>query len=88
MSFLNKYKIINKNQFGFQSKKSTQDALIKLTTRIHNNVEKSKPTIAAFLDIQKAFDTVHHNTLLNILFNYGFRGKILQLLKSYLENRT
>ena len=86
-NFLSKYNIIHPSQFGFQSTKSTQDALINITHTIHKNIDISKPTIAAFLDITKAFDTVDHKILLETLYNYGFRGITYNLFKSYLQNR-
>lgn len=39
------------------------------------------------MDLAKAFDTVCHERLLNKLWNYGFRGVSLDLLRSYLTNR-
>ena len=37
----------------------------------------------------KAFDTIDHVILFNILVKYGdFRGKILDLIKSYFSDRT
>ena len=39
------------------------------------------------LVIQKAFDTVSHDILLQKLYHYGVRGKAFSLLKSYLSGR-
>ena len=41
-----------------------------------------------FLDLSKAFDTVNHNILLDILCSIGFRGHFNLLLQSYLHNRS
>ena len=43
--------------------------------------------IAVFLDLQKAFDTINHDVLLNKLDLYGLETSATNLLKSYLENR-
>lgn len=37
--------------------------------------------------MSKAFDTVSHRDLLSTIEQVGFRGKTLELFKSYLENR-
>ena len=54
---------------------------------IYKNLDKSKPTIAVFIDLSKAFDTVNHELLLKKLERYGIRGCVLDLMKSYLTNR-
>ena len=41
-------------------------------------------TGSVFCDLQKAFDTVNHDLLLNKLQYYGIKGKAKKLLESYL----
>ena len=48
---------------------------------IYNNLNKRKPTIATFIDVAKAFDTVDHPTLLQKIYEYGIRGSALDLIK-------
>ena len=85
--FLQKHNILDNNQFDFIKNSGTEDALNRLTNIIYNNLDSSKPIIATFLDLAKAFDTVDHELLLDKLHKYGIRGTVLNLLKSYLSDR-
>lgn len=51
------------------------------------DLDKKNPVCAIFTDMSKAFDRVEHHTLLNKLENYGIRGNVLNLIKSYLTDR-
>ena len=87
LSFLNKCKIINKNQFGFRNNRSTYMALLIMLENVRNALDNGECAIGVFLDFQKAFDTVDHDILLNKLYNYGIRGIALEWFKSYMSNR-
>jgi len=85
---INKHDILNSKQFGFRSNHSTSMAVTELVDKVNNAIEKGETTIAVYLDLSKAFDTINHNILLYELDHYGFRGIVLDWFKSYLHNRT
>lgn len=86
-SYISKYKIISTKQYGFQKGLSTQDAISYLTDNIYRTIDKGLPSLAIFLDLAKAFDTVTFPLLLNTLENIGIRGNSLSLLSSYIIDR-
>jgi len=86
-SFLDEHNILFKNQFGFRKNNSTSFALIQITEKIKETIEKKKYGCGIFIDLRKAFDTVNHEILLKKLEHYGIRGTALIWFKSYLFNR-
>ena len=85
--FLEKYKCIYKLQFGFRSKHSTNHALVDITETIRAALDDKKIAGGIFVDLQKAFDTVNHDILVDKLSHYGIRGKTNDWFRSYLSNR-
>ncbi len=73
-------------QQGFQKKLSCITAAFNLQETIFYNIERGSNVYVAFLDIQKAFDTVWHNGLLYKLYKLGIKGKLWQIIKHYYSN--
>lgn len=55
--FLNKYKVISANEYGFREGKSTDDAIFTLTYFIYNVSDKEKATLCISIVLSQAFDT-------------------------------
>ena len=85
--FLEKYNLLYKNQFGFRKKHSTNHAILSIVEDIHENLACNNFVCGVFIDLEKAFDTVNHEILLQKLNFYGIRGTSNLWFKSYLENR-
>ena len=87
LAFLDKYNILSKTQFGFRKNMGTESALLTYIDNIQNALNKRKDSISVFLDLSKAFDVIDHNILENKLEHYGFRGKFLEFLLSFIKDR-
>ena len=88
MSFVGRHRILTPKQFGFRPKKSCINALIKFTEFISEALEQKLSGVSLFIDLKKAFDTVNYHILISKLERYSFRGKKLDLIKSYISDRS
>ena len=86
-SFLEKFNILYKYQFGFIPNKNTTHAISTLVDYVINSLENNEIPCSIFLDTSKAFDTIDHKILLNKLYMYGIRGITHNWLKNYLSER-
>ena len=87
-TFLEIFKILHENQYGFRKKSSTHLALLSFVDKSIQDIEKGEYAVCVFLDFSKAFDTVDHDILSDKLDHYGIRGCALSWFKSYLSCRT
>ena len=87
MNHLETNKILAAEQFGFRPSSSTELALFNFINNILNQFQIKNNVGGIFLDLQKAFDCVNHDILLNKLSFYGITGGFLKLVKTYLHNR-
>ena len=81
----------NRTQHGFRPLHSTTTALLPLTTAIATGFNQNKPatrTAALAIDFSKAFDSIHHPTLLNKIANSSLHPNYVRWLATYLRGRT
>ena len=78
--------LLGYGKFGFRSLHSTVLALGKVTNTWLLNLDSGRMSSVVLLDIQKAFDTVDHQMLLDKRRCYGITGNQLVFFASYLNN--
>ena len=62
-SFLSDTDQIYAKQFGFRKLHSCENAVSELIGNIVKNIQRKKYTLAVFLDLSKAFDTLEHDVI-------------------------
>ena len=87
LNYLDHINFFAPQQFGFLKEKSTDSALFNHITQITESIEANKATMAVYLDLAKAFDTVSTKILLRKLNKIGIEGPLLTWFKTYLDNR-
>ena len=88
IDYLAQYNILYKYQSGFRTKHSTDLCLSYLNDKILKGFDNGLFTGMILIDLQKAFDTIDHNILLEKLKAVGFCDDTVNWLHSYLTDRT
>ena len=74
MNFLRGKQILYYRQLGFRKDFSTNHAILTLLESIQKALDDGQFACGIFIDLEKAFDTVSHDILLEKLNHYGIRG--------------
>ena len=78
----------SKHQSGFRKFKPTNGYLFRLSQTIMESSNPGEHVIAAFLDVEKAFDNVWHNGLRYKIYQLDLPTKLCRWLSDFLVGRT
>ena len=77
--------VLVEEQAGFRRGRSTIDHIFVLTEAIASRKSKRRATFCAFLDIQKAYDTVFRQGVWSRLLDIGVYGKLWRVIRNLYE---
>ena len=85
-SYLETNSLLNPNQFGFRSGRSTIDQLLLVYNTVSKNTDLGGVTDVILFDFSKAFDVVCHDIMISKLKAIGLGGSLLDWISSFLHN--
>ena len=85
--FLENHHLLNDLQGAYRHGRSTNHILLYAVDTITQALDAGNSVCAAFLDLRKAFDSLHHHVLLQRLFNLGVSGTELRWFTNYLSHQ-
>ncbi|KAK4326805.1 hypothetical protein Pmani_002709 [Petrolisthes manimaculis] len=86
--FLQDNLILDDSQHGFRAERAVSDQLILTYNLVTLWYDQGSTVNLILFDFVKAFDRVHHQTLLDKLQSVGISGNLLQWIKSFLLDRS
>ena len=87
-TFLNSRNLLYNYQSGFRKNHSTDYCLSFLNDKILKGFDQGLMTGMILIDLQKAFNTIDHDIVLQKLYVIGFFKHLVNWFQSYLINRT
>ena len=88
MDHLLEHDILSPTQYAFRPHSSTSMALQTILNNIITHVKQRHPTLAIYVDLSKAYDTISHTKLIDKLTNeFNFDAHTANFFASYFRNR-
>ena len=81
-------KTLRQEQVGFCKNKGCTDQIFNIRNIIKQFTERQRKLYINFINFQKAFNSLHRESLWHILRYYGIPAKIMQLIKGFYINFT
>ena len=85
MNHLDEGKTLYEGQAGFRVGRGCVDNIHTLNELV---LKEGKETYALFLDVQKAYHSVWHNSLWFTLWEFGVRGKMWRVINMYESSKS
>jgi hypothetical protein len=87
--YVEAYSKLSESQSGFRCGYSTMDNAFALYSVISKYLNRKKrPVYVAFVDFEKAFDSVERTILYSAIQKYGIRGNLFKSIEAIYENVT
>ena len=74
--------VVDGAQFGFRKNKGTRNAIFVIRMVLERMLEKNNEVYMCFIDYEKAFDTVKHEILIDMLQRMGVDGRDSRLIRN------
>jgi len=84
--WVEEHNITGEYQAGFKKGYSTIDHLFTLMSCVFKQFSRNRKLYVAYIDFEKAFDSINRNLLWPILLKNGIKGKMYRCIKSMYEN--
>lgn len=85
--FVKVQQILAENQSGFRKMNSCETALNFVIQDWRDEIDSGNSIICVFLDLKRAFETIHRELLLTKMQKYGITNNELSWFNSFLNNR-
>ena len=73
-------------QNGFVPGRQGERNILDITNHYYSRLTRKQQTFILFLDIEKAFDSIHHSFIMRMLERVGFPSEIITAIKLLLED--
>src|SRR6218665_194330 len=76
---------LRQEQAGFRPGRSCCEQIFTLRKIIEKIVKHETPTLINFIDLKKAFDSVHRESLWKIMKSYGIPQRIIDIIQNFYD---
>ena len=88
LAWFDNQSLISCHQHGFRARRSCTTNLILFMEEVTKRLDQKQEVEVCYLDFQKAFDSVNHRLLIEVLSSAGVNDGVVRWIADFLGNRT